>query len=152
MATDPLLFIADLLNTQMRTREIHNRNSRFPSINIQRWISSESSEFPTISLFAHQQTTTTSGFEGKHYLNVRQIRLELRTDDVEELHTLEEEIQYCIVSHCNRPQSKKYPDPGIEWMRIGSSVDVFETIVDTIVYRRSILIDCFSQYSYVEDR
>lgn len=152
MAADPIIFIADLLDTQMRTEEILNRQARFPRIEVSRWISSETTDFPTISIFSHQQTIEPQGFEGKHYLNIRQVRIELRTDDVEELHTIEEEIQYTIVSHCNRPQTEKYPDPKIQWMRINSSVDVFETIVDTVTYRRSLIVDCFYQYSYVENR
>lgn len=151
MAADPLLFMADLLRSQMRTGKIRKK-IRFPQVLVQRWIGAESTEFPTISIFSHQSTSKAQGFEGKHYLNIRQVRIEIRTDDVEELHHIEEEVQYTIVSHCNKPQTRKYPTPDIEWMRLGSTVDVFETIIDVPVYRRSLLVDLFYQYSYPEDR
>lgn len=148
MAADPLIFIGDLLDENFSTQTFYDRNARSPSIYIGRWIDSLSTEFPSLSIFSHQQSHKPLGFEEKHYLNIRQVRVELRTDDVEELHTIEEEIQRVVGENSKNPQTERFPEPGIKHIAMNSSVDVFESITDVIVYRRSLLIDCWSQYAY----
>jgi hypothetical protein len=147
MAADPLLFIGSLLDENLDTQTILNRNCRFPSISIERWISSESTEFPTISIFSHQGTPKPLGFESKHYLELRQVRVEIRTDNVEELHILEEEVKQVVRDNASFPQTRKYPDPVIELLVLNSNVDVFERVTDVIAYRRSLIIDTYTQYS-----
>jgi hypothetical protein len=148
LSADPLHFIADLLNENFDTQLFYSRNSRVPNIYMSRWMSTEDTEFPAISIFSHQQTADALGFEGKNYLNIRQVRVEMRTDNLEELHIMEEEIQRVVGQNSSYPHTATYPDPKIEFIRVNSSVDVFESVTDVLVYRRSLLIDCFTQYAY----
>ena len=148
MAADPILFLADLFNEQFDTQAFINNNARVPNVFMGRWISPESTEFPALSIFSHQQSHQPQGFDAKHYLNIRQVRVEIRSDELEEMHFIEEQLQRVVAENTRFPQTERFPNSGIEHIVMNSSVDVFETILDVVIYRRSFLVDVWIQYAY----
>lgn len=148
-SADPMKFLASLIKENVRVQSLVTAGCRVPSIDIARWADVTDQTFPSICIFGMQQpNTSTNRFDGSAYLNIRQVRIEVRTDDVDELHMIEEEIQYVVGSNSINPTTTQYSSPNIEHIKINNSVDIYETITDVVVYRRSIIVDCYSQYSY----